>query len=86
MVEFNGAAVGAIVLGGAIALRFFFFLSPVIQGNVTMAQLIVAALHKRAQRATYLAHAADTAVTVYCTERSEDRSCPKSLWMEVCGK
>jgi hypothetical protein len=76
--------VTAALLGVGAAL--FYWLAPWVQGSLTLAQFVVAKLHRRAQRAMYLAHAADTALVAYCEAESADKSCPKSLWMEVCQR
>lgn len=84
--EMNLLCAGAGIGGLAVILWLFVGLAPWVQGNITFPQLVVGILHKRAQRASYLAHGADAGLLAYKTMKAEDRSCPKSLWMEVCGK
>lgn len=86
VIPFDGRMIAAVLIAAAVILWLFTFLLPVLQGNITLAQFIVATLYKRAQRAMYLAHAADEALVAYSKAKAEDKSCPRSMWMEVCGK
>jgi membrane protein implicated in regulation of membrane protease activity len=86
MIPFNGFWIAFVGLSAGAILWLFLRLAPWIQGDISLAQLVVAWLHKRAQRAMYLEHAADEAVVAYSTAKHNDRSCPRALWMEVCQR
>lgn len=86
VIPFDGRIIATVILASAVCMWLFFWLSPVPQGHITMAQFIVARLYRRAQRAMYLAHAADEALVAYKEAAATDKSCPRSMWMEVCNK
>jgi hypothetical protein len=86
VIPFNGQMIGAVAATAAVILWLFFYLSPVLQGAITLPQFIVGRLYRRAQRAMYLAHAADEALVSYKQAEANDKSCPRSMWMEVCGR
>lgn len=86
MVIDGGMKIAMVAIGAAAGVRLFFWLAPVLQGEVSAAQFVVARLHRRAQRATYLAYAADQFVVAYRQAKADDKSLPRSAWMEVGAK
>lgn len=86
VIPFDGRWILAVLSSAAVILWLFFYLAPWLQGSLTFTQFIVAKLHKRAQRATYLAHAAGQALVSYKQAEADDKTCPRALWMEVCGR
>jgi len=84
-----GSAIDWFIASAAIAVLaviLYAYFRPYICGYVTFGQFIVAKLHKRAQRATYLAVAADQALVTYKQAERDDKTCPRALWMEACGR
>ena len=84
-----GSAIDWFVATAAVAVLtvlLYAYFRAYICGYVTLGQFIVAKLHKRAQRATYLAAAADQALVTYKQAERDDKTCPRALWMEACGR
>ena len=86
VIPYNGQMIAAVALTVAVVLWLFNYLLPVLQGNLTLPQFIVGRLYRRAQRAMYMAHAADEALVAYKQAQAADKSCPRAYWMEVCSR
>jgi hypothetical protein len=86
VISFQEIGYGFAALFTAVILWLFVWLLPVFQKVTTLEQLIVATLFRRAQRAMYIAHAADTALVAYHEAKAADKTCPRSAWLEVCQR